>query len=390
MSEQLGIVRPLSEVDADQYSLLWLESRRLNPDIFSDATGEYDINFIRTRTREDLRQKTKIILGCEDNGELIGVGEVEREAPANRNHRARAYGMYVKESMRRRGVGEQLLDKIVQEARAMDGVEQIEFGLTGNNEGQRNFFESKGFESYGLHPRWMKVNGIYYDAQFMGLELGKPALMQREEVEKAVKAWGDLASSPKTHERHDDRPPKSTRPKLPGSMRKLTLRDATQYQYLRSEARRLHPDIFADSYEAEVRKTIAEIKREMKQRTIFGFVPEGGSEILGIAEYRREEDENKKHRAHLGGMFVKESVRRYGIGKDLVDVVIDHARKDGMAQLELGVVASNGQALKLYDRTGFNSRGAVHKNWMKVDGEAIHVHFMILPLDDEVTTSTHS
>jgi ribosomal protein S18 acetylase RimI-like enzyme len=62
------------------------------------------------------------------------------------------------------------------------------------------------------------------------------------------------------------------------------------------------------------------------------------------------------HVARLG-MAVQEAYRRQGIGRRLLDTVIERARRIGIEKIELGVYASNKAALALYQGAGFAVEG---------------------------------
>lgn len=62
------------------------------------------------------------------------------------------------------------------------------------------------------------------------------------------------------------------------------------------------------------------------------------------------------HVARLG-MAVQKDYRRQGIGRRLLDTVIERAMRIGIEKIELGVYASNKAALALYQGAGFAVEG---------------------------------
>jgi GNAT superfamily N-acetyltransferase len=56
---------------------------------------------------------------------------------------------------------------------------------------------------------------------------------------------------------------------------------------------------------------------------------------------------------HVYSMWVDQSARRMGIGRLLLDKVVDWARSIGASGLELGVTAANLGAVAFYERMGF-------------------------------------
>ncbi|MBI2203392.1 MAG: GNAT family N-acetyltransferase [Candidatus Rokubacteria bacterium] len=61
--------------------------------------------------------------------------------------------------------------------------------------------------------------------------------------------------------------------------------------------------------------------------------------------------------AHLAGMWVEPALRGCGLGRALVDAVIDWARGRGFARVDLWVTEANDPAVWLYERTGFTATG---------------------------------
>lgn len=59
----------------------------------------------------------------------------------------------------------------------------------------------------------------------------------------------------------------------------------------------------------------------------------------------------------LVGMFVEGDARGQGVGRALVEAVVDWARSRGASQLSLWVTATNEPALALYRRCGFRPTG---------------------------------
>jgi ribosomal protein S18 acetylase RimI-like enzyme len=71
---------------------------------------------------------------------------------------------------------------------------------------------------------------------------------------------------------------------------------------------------------------------------------------LGIAVGSRTAHERI---VHVYSMWVDPSARRKGIGRLLLDELVDWARSIGASGLELGVTAANLGAVAFYERTGF-------------------------------------
>jgi len=87
------------------------------------------------------------------------------------------------------------------------------------------------------------------------------------------------------------------------------------------------------------------------------FVAEEQGEILGYCGFLFVLDE-----AEIPNVCVKASARKRGIGKQMMSVLIEEARKLGMAILYLEVRESNTPARTLYKSLGFEENG-IRKNF---------------------------
>lgn len=76
--------------------------------------------------------------------------------------------------------------------------------------------------------------------------------------------------------------------------------------------------------------------------------------LVGVAGLRPERRERTDHKALLFGMFVERTHRGRGVGRALVDAVLDHARSmPAVRVVQLTVTDSNAAAVRLYEASGF-------------------------------------
>jgi ribosomal protein S18 acetylase RimI-like enzyme len=83
--------------------------------------------------------------------------------------------------------------------------------------------------------------------------------------------------------------------------------------------------------------------------------------------------------AHVGvlGMGLLPPFRGQGVGRRLIGIAIDAARRRGLTRIELTVREDNANAIALYKRIGFVAEG-VQRNAFKVDGEYVNLVMMAL------------
>ena len=92
-----------------------------------------------------------------------------------------------------------------------------------------------------------------------------------------------------------------------------------------------------------------------------------GHMVVGWCDIMRKPMEGFTHVGTLG-MGVLGSHRRRGLGTQLVVAALERARATGVGRVELEVFASNGPAIRLYERLGFVHEG-VKRRARKLDDE---------------------
>ena len=163
------------------------------------------------------------------------------------------------------------------------------------------------------------------------------------------------------------------------SVRVLTRADAAVFRELRLRALKEHADAFTSSYEEDVQKPLAATEQRIAGgdgSTFWGAFVDG--RLQGIVGLAREQRMKKSHSADVIAMYVAPESGRRGVGRALLQAVIDHARSiAGLEQLVLTVTRSNHAAAELYRTTGFVTFG-VEPRAIKVAGEYFDKERMIL------------
>jgi ribosomal protein S18 acetylase RimI-like enzyme len=137
-------------------------------------------------------------------------------------------------------------------------------------------------------------------------------------------------------------------------IRLLTPADAQLYREIRLEALQAAPEAFGSAYELERTYTIEQFADLLGRSDVFGAYR--GSDLLGMAGYRTQVGPKREHKGYLWGMYVRAAARGLGVGKLLVEAVLNHAR--GRAELvQLTVVSDNETAQRLYRSCGFVEYG---------------------------------
>jgi len=162
------------------------------------------------------------------------------------------------------------------------------------------------------------------------------------------------------------------------SVRILTREDAAAFRELRLRALKEHADAFTSSFEEEVLRPLGATEERLTARdnTFWGAFVDG--QLQGMVGLTREPRAKNRHKGDVVAMDVAPESGRRGLGRQLLQAVIDHARNAaGLEQLVLSVTRSNHAAAELYRTTGFVTFG-VEPRAIKVAGEYFDKERMIL------------
>ena len=160
-------------------------------------------------------------------------------------------------------------------------------------------------------------------------------------------------------------------------IRRLGPDDATQYRALRIRALWEFPEAFTSSYD-EFEKQPIEVSevRLSGENTVFWGAFEGGV-LSGMVGMERETRPKARHKATVVGMYVSQEYFGTGMGRALIDALIDHAKEIGIELLVLTVTEGNTVATNFYEAVGFRSFG-IEPRAMKVDGRPFAKNHMYL------------
>jgi ribosomal protein S18 acetylase RimI-like enzyme len=148
-------------------------------------------------------------------------------------------------------------------------------------------------------------------------------------------------------------------------IRRLLPADAALYRDIRLEALRLSPEAFGSEYETESVHPVEWFAERLAHgAVILGAFSDG--ELAGIVGFIAAEGPKRQHKGMLVGMYVRQQARRAGVGRLLVDAVLELAAQS-VELLQLAVVKGNEPACGLYRRAGFVEYG-LEKHALKIDG----------------------
>jgi RimJ/RimL family protein N-acetyltransferase len=159
-------------------------------------------------------------------------------------------------------------------------------------------------------------------------------------------------------------------------IRRLTSADAVAYRDIRLAGLRDSPEAFGSTFARENAQPLTWFRDRLCNSAVFGALH--STALLGVAGLAIREGEKERHKGLLWGMYVRPDARKGGVGKRLVEAVIDHARAH-VEVIQLSVISENEPARRLYASLGFVEYG-VEKKSLKQDGRYYDEILMALDL----------
>ena len=102
--------------------------------------------------------------------------------------------------------------------------------------------------------------------------------------------------------------------------------------------------------------------------------------VVGWCDIILRERETMRHGGALG-IGIAPAYRDRGLGRRLIDAVINSARDRGVSRVSLHVRADNTRAIRLYERLGFRHEGRLRRD-LRIDGVDYDSLAMAMLLDE--------
>ena len=134
------------------------------------------------------------------------------------------------------------------------------------------------------------------------------------------------------------------------TIRHLSPDDANSFRAIRLEALKTNPEALGSTFELEDKLDLAWFAGRLENAHVVGAFRDG--ELVGTAGFAIQQGQKNAHRGRLWGMYVQPNSRDMGIGRLLVNAVLDVAREN-VELIQLSVVRENRPARRLYDSVGF-------------------------------------
>ncbi|WP_283194563.1 GNAT family N-acetyltransferase [Rhizobium sp. AN80A] len=133
--------------------------------------------------------------------------------------------------------------------------------------------------------------------------------------------------------------------------------DVEAFKRIRLEALRMEPAAFASSFEDWAELADEEWRRRLLADAV--FLAFDGEEPVAIMGLIRQRASKMAHRATIVMVYVRRDKRGTGLARELLDHLVNHARQQGIRQLELTASAENPAAIGFYRNAGFVQAGLI-------------------------------
>jgi ribosomal protein S18 acetylase RimI-like enzyme len=164
-------VRRLGPADAADFQALRLQALREDPIAFAATYEDERDTPIDTVAQRLVPTDDRAIVGAFDGPQLVGLAAWHREEMRKLQHKGFVWGVFVKTTHRRRGLGRHLLQAVITLARQAEGIVLLNLTAYADNRPALTLYESVGFVVYGREQAAICVNGMLHDDVHMALRL---------------------------------------------------------------------------------------------------------------------------------------------------------------------------------------------------------------------------
>ena len=160
------MIRALGAADAETYRALMLEAYGAYPQAFTSSVAEraaMPLSWWQKRLDNPLDR----LLGAFEGQTLAGIVGLAFEPREKARHKVTLFGMYVTEAYQQQGLGRQLVEAALAEARRHPRLKLIQLTVTAGNAAAFALYQRCGFIQYGLEPLAVRVGEAYFDKLYL-------------------------------------------------------------------------------------------------------------------------------------------------------------------------------------------------------------------------------
>jgi len=160
-----------TEADFDFLQELRAEALLYHPEAY---TADPEMDRIKTfpAWKKKLRKKSAecVFVIAKSDSQPVGMAAIFRGMSSKTIHTSTLEMLYVRPSSRKNGVAKQLIERCIQWSRKHK-IKIIKLGVTNSNLSAIQFYDSCGFRIYGIEPKSIFYEGVFYNDLLMAREL---------------------------------------------------------------------------------------------------------------------------------------------------------------------------------------------------------------------------
>lgn len=167
----------------------------------------------------------------------------------------------------------------------------------------------------------------------------------------------------------------------------LQEKDALSYKELRLYSLKESPFSFSDSYEDQKNKSLSDFQNEiikidnpLESFTLGAFNNE--NQLIGFVKFKRDGRSKARHRASLYSLYVKPDYRKNGIGRKLVEELLNSIiNLTELKQLQLSTIITKDSLVNFYRSFGFKKLGGIIRKDLIIDNQYVDAIYMVKHLN---------
>lgn len=164
-------VRALTPPDGPLYRELRLAALQESPTAFASSFEEEEPRPAEHFAERLAGKDRSRVLGAFVEGRLVGMVGLYWQPRPKLSHKAHVWGVFVRPEARGLGCGRALFEELIRYARSLEGVRYLHLGVSVGNVPATRLYEAFGFQSYGVEPVALVVDGEDFDEALMALKL---------------------------------------------------------------------------------------------------------------------------------------------------------------------------------------------------------------------------
>ncbi len=166
-------IRYLNADDASEWLRLRVEALKGDPEAFGASLEEYQSLSVEEVKRRLWSNSDAFVVGAVEDAKLVGTAGFYRDQGPKSRHKGHVWGVYVTPAARGKKVGRILMERLLERARAVKGVEQVLISVTSTQTAAMKLYRSLGFQAFGREPRALKIGDRFIDEEHMLMRLNQ-------------------------------------------------------------------------------------------------------------------------------------------------------------------------------------------------------------------------